>query len=188
MSAFWIFIVIVIAIVFYFIYLYNSLVSLKAAIDAAWSDIDVQLKRRLDLIPSLIKIVQGYKEYEASTLQKIVEARNKALQANSINESVKANKELNKALNHLFALAESYPELKANQNFLQLQNQLSEIEQTIANARRYYNAVVRDYNAKIASFPDILIAKRFHFEPKEYFELEDEEKNKAAKMPEIDFG
>ncbi len=175
------------AILLYFIYIYNKLVSLKAAIDAAWSDINVQLKRRLDLIPALVKTVQGYKDYEASTLKQIVEARNKALSAKSVHESIEANQKLSKALHSLFALAENYPELKANQNFLQLQEELSQIEETIANARRYYNAVVRDYNAKIESFPDIIIAKRFHFEPKEYFELEEQEQAQANKMPEIKF-
>ena len=187
MSAFWIFLSIIGIIIAYFIFIYNNLVSLKAAIDSAWSDIDVQLKRRLDLIPALIKSVKGYKDYEASTLKEIVKARNSALNAKTIDENIEANAKLSKALGHLFALAENYPDLKANQNFLQLQNELSSIEETIANARRYYNAIVRDYNAKIESFPDILIAKKFHFTPKKYFELEKEELNRAKKMPEINF-
>jgi len=179
--------IVIVAIVGYFIAIYNKFVSLKAGIDAAWSDIDVQLKKRLNLIPALVDTIKGYKDYEASTLQKIVEARNMALNAKDIEQKAKANSALSSALGSLFALSENYPELKANQNFIQLQNELSSIEEAIANARRYYNAIVRDYNAKLESFPDILVAKKFNFKPRDYFELEEDEKSAAKSMPKIDF-
>jgi LemA protein len=180
-------IIVTLIIVGYFISIYNKFVSLQAGIDAAWSDIDIQLKKRLNLIPALIDTIKGYKNYEASTLQKIIEARNLAINAKDINQKAKANSTLNSALSSLFALAENYPELKANQNFLNLQENLQNIEEAIANARRYYNAIVRDYNSKIKSFPDLIIAQKFNFQPREYFELETKEKELANKMPKIDF-
>ena len=120
-------------------------------------------------------------------MQKVIEARNAAVNAKSVEEKAKANSALSTALGSFFALAESYPELKANQNFLDLQESLKNIEEAIANARRYYNAIVRDYNAKIESFLDLIIAQKFNFTRKEYFELDEEEKDKAYTMPKIDF-
>jgi LemA protein len=187
MNFFNILLIIIVVIAGYFIAIYNKLVSLRAGIDASWSDIEVQLKKRLNLIPALVETVKGYKDYEADTLQKIVEARNAAANAKSVEEKAKANGNLTKALGTFFALAENYPELKANQNFLDLQDNLKNIEEAIANARRYYNAIVRDYNAKIESFPDLIIAKKFNFTPKEYFELQESEKETAYKMPNINF-
>ncbi len=137
----------------YLIAIYNKLVSLRAGIDAAWSDIDVQLKRRYNLIPALVETVKGYKNYEGETLEKVIAARQKGLSANSVEEKAEAANMLSGALGKLFALAEAYPDLKANTNFLKLQEELSSIEDAIQNARRYYNAIVRDYNAKIESFP-----------------------------------
>ncbi len=170
------------AVTIYFIAIYNGFVSLKARIDAAWSDIDVQLKRRHDLIPALIETVKGYKEYEKSTLEEIVKARTMGIEASDIKAKEQAENMLSHSLGKLFALAESYPDLKANTTFLKLQNELSSIEEALQNARRYYNAVVRDYNAKIESFPDLIIANKFHFTPREYFQLDDEN---AREMPEI---
>jgi LemA protein len=183
MNAGLILLLIIAAVAVYFIAIYNGFVSLKARIDAAWSDIDVQLKRRHDLIPALVKTVKGYKEYEKSTLDEIVKARTMGMQAQDIKAKEQAETMLSRSLGKLFALAENYPDLKANTTFLKLQDELSNIEEALQNARRYYNAVVRDYNAKIESFPDLIIARKFHFTPREYFELEDE---KAKEMPEID--
>ena len=183
MNAIYVILTVIVLIALYFIYIYNGFVSLKAAIDAAWSDIEVQLKRRHDLIPALVETVKGYQKYEKSTLEDIVKARSMSLNASSIEEKAKAEGELSHALSKLFALAEAYPDLKANTTFLKLQNELSNIEEALQNARRYYNAVVRDYNAKIESFPDLIIAKKFNFTPREYFELEDE---KEKEMPKID--
>ncbi len=178
----------IIGAVLYLISLYNRLVSLRQSADAAWSDIDVQLKRRYNLIPALVDTVKGYKEYEAETLEKVIQARQMGLSAQSVKEHEAADNLLTQALGKLFALAEAYPDLKANVNFLDLQQQLSQIENAIQNARRYYNAVVRDYNTRIESFPDLLIAQKFDFRPKEFFELDENEAEAVKKMPRIDFG
>lgn len=178
---------IIIAIGIYVIVIYNKFVSLRAGIDASWSDINVQLKRRFDLIPALVDTVKGYKEYEAETLEKVIQARQQGLNASTIEEKAEAANMLSGALGKLFALAEAYPDLKANTNFLHLQNELSNLEDAIQNARRYYNAIVRDYNAKLESFPDLFVARKFQFKPRDYFELEESEAAQAKKMPMIDF-
>ena len=187
MSASTIILLLIVGAVLYLIYIYNRLVSLRQSADAAWSDIDVQLKRRYNLIPALVDTVKGYKDYEAETLEKVIKARQLGLSATTVKEHEQADNMLTQALGKLFALAEAYPDLKANVNFLDLQQQLSQIEDAIQNARRYYNAVVRDYNTRIESFPDVLIAQRYHFRPKEFFELEESEKEAVKKMPKIDF-
>ena len=176
---------IIVGVVGYLIAIYNKFVSLKAGIDAAWSDIDVQLKRRYNLIPALVETVKGYKEYEGETLEKVIAARQQGLQADSVKDKETAANMLTGALGKLFALAEAYPDLKANTTFINLQMELSNIEGAIQNARRYYNAIVRDYNAKTESFPDIFIAKKYGFEPREYFERDENEAAMARKMPEI---
>ncbi len=171
----------------YLVAIYNKLVSLRAGIDAAWSDIDVQLKRRYDLIPALVETVKGYKEYEGETLEKVIAARQKGLSANSVEEKAEAANMLSGALGKLFALAEAYPDLKANTNFLKLQEELSNLEEAIQNARRYYNAIVRDYNAKIESFPDLFVAQKFNFTKRDYFELDESEAEAVKQMPKISF-
>jgi LemA protein len=171
----------------YLIAIYNKFISLRAGIDAAWSDIDIQLKRRYDLIPALVDTVKGYKQYEGETLEKVIKARQVGLSATDMDEKSAAANMLSGALSKLFALAEAYPELKANENFLHLQGELSHIEETLQNARRYYNAIVRDYNAKLESFPDLYIAQKFKFEPRDYFELDEGEAIQARKMPKIHF-
>jgi len=176
----------IIGAVVYLITVYNKLVSLRAGIDAAWSDIDVQLKRRYNLIPALVETVRGYKNYEGETLEKVIAARQQGLQAHSVEEKAAAAGMLSGALGKLFALAEAYPDLKANTNFLNLQDELSSLEDAIQNARRYYNAIVRDYNAKIASFPDLIVAQKFNFTKRDYFELESGEAAAVRKMPKID--
>ncbi|WP_457608245.1 LemA family protein [Nitratifractor sp.] len=187
MSTSTILLIIIVGTVLYLVMIYNRLVSLRQSVDAAWSDIDVQLKRRYNLIPALVETVKGYKDYEQETLEKVVKARLMGLSATSVKEHEAADSMLTQALGRLFALAEAYPDLKANVNFLDLQQQLSQIEDAIQNARRYYNAIVRDYNTRIESFPDLIIAQKFHFEPRDFFELDEEEKEAVKKMPEIKF-
>ena len=178
---------IIVGVAVYLIAIYNKFVSLRAGIDAAWSDIDVQLKRRYNLIPALVETVKGYKDYEAGTLEKVIQARQQGLSANTMDEKAAAANMLSGALGKLFALAEAYPDLKANENFLHLQGELSNLENTIQNARRYYNAIVRDYNAKLESFPDLIVAQKFDFKPRNYFELDESEAEAVKKMPKIEF-
>ncbi|MCF6243760.1 MAG: LemA family protein [Sulfurovum sp.] len=177
---------IIVAVAGYLIIIYNKFVSLRAGIDASWSDIDVQLKRRYNLIPALVDTVKGYKDYEAETLEKVIQARQQGLSAGNMDEKAAAANMLSGALGKLFALSEAYPDLKANTNFLKLQDELSSIEDAIQNARRYYNAIVRDYNAKLESFPDLFVAQKFNFTGREYFELDASEADAAKKMPKID--
>lgn len=176
----------IIGIAAYLIAIYNKFVSLRAGIDASWSDIDVQLKRRYNLIPALVETVKGYKNYEGETLEKVVLARQQGVDASSVKDKEMAANMLTGALGKLFALAEAYPDLKANTTFINLQMELSNIEGAIQNARRYYNAIVRDYNAKTESFPDLFVAQKYNFTPREYFELDENEAAMARKMPKID--
>jgi LemA protein len=177
---------IIVGVAGYLIAIYNKFVSLQSGIDAAWSDIDVQLKRRYNLIPALVDVVKGYKDYEAGTLEKIIQARQQSIDAQSPAEKSAAESLLGASLGKLFALAEAYPDLKADTQFLNLQGELSSIEDAIQNSRRYYNAIVRDYNAKLRSFPDVLIAQKYHFTPREYFELDASEAEAVKQMPKID--
>ena len=151
--------------------LYNSIVQLKIRADSAWSDIDVQLKRRHDLIPNLVETVKGYAAHEKGTFENIAKFRSMAMQATTPGDKAAAENQLTGALKSLFAVAENYPELKASEEFTQLQGSLSQTEDTIQNARRYYNAVVRDLNTKIQSFPTNLIAGMFGFQQRQFFEV-----------------
>ena len=162
---------------------YNAFIRLKNLCDNAWSDVDVQLKRRYDLIPNLVSTVKGYASHEKEVLENVTKARAEATTAKTPAEQSKAENMLTGALRQLFAVAENYPELKANTNFLDLQNNLSEIETAIQNARRYYNAVVRDNNIKIESFPSNVIASIFSFKKREFFEMAEGER--AA--PKVEF-
>lgn len=158
--------------------LYNGLIKLRNIVDEAWSGISVQLKRRYDLIPNLVETVKGYAKHEKGTLEKIAELRSSAMQTDSVEQKGQIENQLTGALKTLFAVAENYPDLKANQNFLDLQKQLSEIEDNIQNARRYYNGTVRDFNTKIQIFPNSLIAGFLNFKAREFFEAtEEEQKN-----------
>ncbi len=154
--------------------LYNRLVRLRNGSENAWSDIDVQLKRRHDLVPNLVETVKGYAQHEQKTLNEVVQARGRAQQAGTPGERAQAEGNLSRVLGHLFALAEAYPDLKANENFLGLQRELSGIEESIQNARRYYNAIVRDLNTATETFPSNIVASSFGFDKKEYFELDSE--------------
>jgi LemA protein len=161
---------------------YNSLVRLKVQCENAWSDIDVQLKRRYDLIPNIIETVKGYAAHEKSTLEAVINARNRAMSAQGPAAKGEAEGILAGALKNLFALAEAYPQLRAVEAFTQLQGTLAQIEDTIQNARRYYNAVVRDLNTKIAQFPSNLIAGMFNFKPREFFEITTAVEREAPKV------
>jgi LemA protein len=156
--------------VIFVITIYNGLVRLKVQCDNAWSDIDVQLKRRYDLIPNLVETVKGYAAHEKGTLEGVVAARNSAMTAQGPEAKAQAEGMLTAALRQVFALAEAYPQLKAVESFTQLQQSLSQIEDSIQNARRYYNAVVRDLNTKIQSFPTNILAGMFGFQQKQFFE------------------
>jgi len=166
---------IVVLVVLYGIFLYNGLVRSRQMAEEAWSGIDVQLKRRADLIPNLIETVKGYASHEKSTLEEVVELRNRAqaVPAGDVAGRAAAEGMLSQALGKLFALAEAYPDLKANLNFLELQNSLETIESEIQMSRRYYNGAARDLNVKVESVPSNIIASQFGFSKREYFEIED---------------
>lgn len=168
----WIVLAIVVGFVIFLIVLYNGLVSLKVRADASWSDIDVQLKRRHDLIPNLVETVKGYAAHEKGTFENISKWRSAAMGATTPQDKAQAEGQLTMALKGLFAVAEAYPQLRANENFLSLQASLAQIESDIQNSRRYYNAVVRDYNTKIQSFPGNMLAGPMGFSPRQFFEVE----------------
>jgi LemA protein len=152
--------------------MYNSLVQLRVRTESAWSDIDVQLKRRHDLIPNLVETVKGYAAHEKGTFENIAKFRSMAMQASTPADKAQAEGQLSTALKSLFAVAESYPQLQASQEFTELQNSLNSIEDNIQNARRYYNAVVRDYNTRVQSFPTNILAGMFGFQTRQFFEME----------------
>ena len=183
---FFLFLGVIVAVVAWLIATYNGLVKMRNRVKEAWSDIDVQLKRRYDLIPNLINTVKGYASHEKEVFQKVTEARSNAMQAEKSGnaaESAQAENMLSGALKSLFAVAEAYPDLKANQNFLELQRELSDTENKIQASRRFYNGNVRDYNTKQEVFPTNLIASMFGFKPADFFEIDDVEKEN----PKVDF-
>lgn len=154
-----------------FVSIYNKLVRLRNTVKSSWSDIDVQLKRRYDLVPNLVETVKGYASHEKSVFENVTAARSKAMQAATPAEKAQAENAFTATLKSLFAVAEAYPELKASTNFTQLQNQLSELENTVQDARRYYNAVVREFNITIESVPSNFVAAMCGFKQEEFFEL-----------------
>ena len=172
MTAFFVLLALVAGVLLWAILLYNGLVRMRNMVEEAWSGIDVQLKRRTDLIPNLISTVKGYAAHEKGTLEEVIRLRGLAQNAHGVGETAQAQGLLGAALGKLFALAESYPDLKANANFAQLQATLGEIEEEIQLARRYYNGAVRNLNIAVESFPSNLIAGRFGFVKAEFFELE----------------
>ena len=175
--------IIIAVIVLAVISIYNKLVRLRNTVKSSWSDIDVQCKKRYDLVPNLVETVKGYAAHEKSVFEKVTQARSMAMQAATPAEMAKAENMFRDTLKSLFAVAEAYPELKANVNFLQLQSQLQELENNIEYSRRYYNAVVRDYNVLIESFPSNLIASHFNFKQADLFQLETPEvERKPAKV------
>lgn len=172
----------IVIIAWYVVLKYNGLVKLKNAIKNAFADIDVQMKMRFDLVENLVNTVKGYSIHEKDTLTQIVQARNSFMNAKTDDEKLAANDQLSGTLKTLFALAESYPDLKANQNFLQLQSELSDIENKIAAARRFFNSCVKDYNTAVESFPTNIIAKLFGFKQYDFFAITNEEEKKAPKV------
>jgi len=165
--------------------MYNALIKLKNRVDEAWSDIDVQLKRRYDLIPNLVETVKGYAAHEKETLEKVVQARNQAMAAQfggDAKKQVEAENALSSTLKSIFALSENYPDLKANTNFIELQRELSDTENKIQQARRFYNGNVRDFNTKLEVFPTNIMAGMLGFKSREYFEIENKEEKENLKV------
>jgi LemA protein len=177
----WIVLGVVGLLIVYFWSLYNGLVSLKTQIDEAWSEIDVQLKRRADLIPNLVETVKGYAKHEKTIFLDVTKARSALMSAGSLAKKAEASDMLTGALGKLFAVAENYPQLKANENFVQLQKELSDTEDKVAYSRQYYNGVVRDYNTKIRTFPNTLFNESMGFSEKDFFQTTEEEK-KSVKV------
>ena len=176
---------ILVLLVIFAVSMYNSLVRLKVTCDNAWADIDVQLKRRYDLIPNLVETVKGYAAHEKGTFEAVINARNRAMTATGPADKAVAENMLTGALKSLFALSEAYPQLRAIESFTSLQNSLSQIEDTVQNARRYYNAVVRDLNTKILQFPTNIIAGMLGFKQREFFGISSAAEREA---PKVSFG
>lgn len=166
---------------------YNSLVKLRVRVEEAWSDITVQLKRRMDLIPNLVESVKGYAKHESSVFEKVTEARAAVLGAKGVKETATAENQFESALKSVFAVAEAYPDLKASQNFVELQNELVDTEDKIQAARRFYNGGVRDLNTKIQTFPTNLLAGMFGFKSREFFELDEKAQAEAEKPVDVKF-
>ena len=179
----WIIVVILVLLILYVISTYNTLVGLKNKVKDGWSQIEVVLKRRADLIPNLVETVKGYAKHEEGTLTAVIEARNKAVSATTPEEAMKAEGEVTQALSRLFALTESYPELKANQNFLDLQKILEETENKITYSRQFYNDNVLTYNNKTEMFPSNIVASIFRFEKFKFFEASE----KDRETPKVQF-
>ena len=167
----------------YVISVYNKLINARNKVDNQFSQVEIQLKRRADLIPNLVETVKGYAKHEEGTFTAVVEAGNKALSAGTVNEKIEANNELTGALNKLFALAEAYPELKANENFLSLQNDLKDTEDKITYARQFYNDSAMGFNNLVEMFPSNIVAGMFKFEKFEFFKIEEKEKE----APKVEF-
>ena len=168
----------------WFLYTYNSFIALKVRVDNAWSQIDVQLKRRHDLIPNLVEMVKGYMAYEKDTLERVIKARTQAVQATGIKDKAEAENFLTQTLRSLFAVVERYPDLKANQNVLKLQEELTSTENKISFARQYYNDEVSRYNTQVQIAPVNMVAGMFGFSKKDFFQIEDETEKKP---PEVKF-
>ena len=181
----WIILAIVVVLVFVLIGIYNSLVELRQKVKNAWSQIDVQFQRRFDLIPNLIETVKGYMQHESEVLTKVTELRNAWVNAGSVKEKSELDTQLSGALKTIMAVSENYPDLKANQNFSQLQEELQNTENKIAFSRQFYNDIVTKYNTKLEVVPSNIIASMFHFKPEELFEAESAEARKNVK---VDFG
>ena len=172
----WIILIIAVLLFLFIISLYNKLVTSRQKVKNAWSQIDVQLQRRFDLIPNLVETVKGYMGHEEGVLTKVTELRTSWANAKSVSEKAELDNELSGTLKTIMAVSEAYPDLKANQNFMDLQGQLAQVENDIANSRRYYNAIVRDYNTKRETFPSVLVANLFHFEKRPLFEIVEEQR------------
>ena len=187
MIVLWIALAVVVLLVIYLIATYNGLVKLNVRVEEAWSDITVQLKRRLDLIPNRVNTVQGYAKHERDVFQKVTEARANAMNAQSVADTAKADNMVSDALKSLFAVAEAYPDLKASENFKHLQEELVDTEDKIQASRRFYNGSARDLNIKIKVFPNNLFANMLGFKEREFFELDEAENAKAEQPVEVKF-
>jgi LemA protein len=183
----WIILGIIVLGAVYLIFLYNRLVALRQTVNQSWSDISVQLKQRHDLVPNLVETVKGYATHERSTLEAVVNARNAAVAAQGPAAQAQAENMLTGALRQLFALSEAYPDLKANQNFLQLQSELADLENKIAASRRFFNNAVQEYNTSIEQFPAVFIARNMGFQSREFFELDEAERAAVQAPPQVKF-
>ena len=183
----WIILGVIVLVVLYLIVVYNRLVALRQTVNQSWSDISVQLKQRHDLVPNLVETVKGYATHERGTLEAVVAARNAAVAANGPAAQAQAENMLTGALRQLFALSEAYPDLKANQNFLQLQSELADLENKIASSRRFFNNAVQEYNTGIEQFPAVLIARNMGFQSREFFELDEGERAAVQAPPQVKF-
>jgi LemA protein len=183
----WIVIGVIVVIALYLIVVYNRLVSLRQVVGQAWSDISVQLKQRHDLVPNLVETVKGYAAHERGTLEAVTNARNAAVAANTPQATAAAENMLTGALRQLFALSEAYPDLKASQNFLQLQADLSDLENKIAASRRFFNNAVQEYNSSTQQFPAVLIAGPMGFTQREYLDLDEGERAAVNTAPQVKF-
>jgi len=187
MTLVWIIIAVVVLLGLFVWGTYNSLVTLRVRVEEAWSDINVQLKRRLDLIPNLIETVKGYAKHESGVFTAVTEARANVMNAKGVKETAAAENQFESTLKSLFAVSEAYPDLKANQNFVELQNELVDTEDKIQASRRFYNSGVRDLNTKIETFPANAVAAMFRFIKKDFFDVEESERAAANKPTEVKF-
>ena len=187
MLAVWIIIAVVVVIALFLWATYNSLVTLRVRVDEAWSDINVQLKRRLDLIPNLIETVKGYAKHESGVFTAVTDARSNVMNAKGVKETAAAENQFEGALKSLFAVAEAYPDLKANQNFSELQAELVDTEDKIQASRRFYNSGVTGLNTKIQTFPANVVAKMFGFNNRDFYDVDDSERDAANKPVEVKF-
>ena len=188
MSVLGVALIIVVVVAIYFIITYNTFVTLRNRIKEAWSDVEVQMKRRYDMIPTLVNTVKGYAKHESQTLEKVIEARNMAMQPHeNMTDVSKSENILSGTLKSLFAVTENYPDLKANQNFLELQRELRDTEDKLQAGRRFYNGNVLAYNTKLELFPSNAVAGLLHLEKEDFFELDDAEKEAASKPVSVEF-
>src|SRR5215471_16101554 len=183
----WIVVGVIVVLVLWIIMIYNQLVAMRQRVGQSFADVDVQLKQRHDLIPNLVETVKGYAAHERGTLEEVVKARNVAMTAQGPQQQAAAENMLSGALRQLFALSEAYPDLKANQNFQQLQAELSDIENKIAASRRFFNSAVQEYNTGIQQFPAVLLAGSLGFAPKDFFDVGVEERKVLDQAPQVKF-
>ncbi len=182
MEGLWIILIILAVVAVFVVGIYNGLVQLRNRSENSWAQVDVQLRRRYDLIPNLVETVKGYAKHESETFQKVTEARAQAINAGSVKDQGQAENMLSGALKSLFAVSENYPELKANQNFMMLQEELAGTESKIAYSRQFYNDTVMKFNTKQQVFPSNIIANMFNFQEREYFEIEEPEAKEPVKV------
>jgi len=187
MIAIWIILGVIVVLALFLWMVYNSLVTLRVRVDEAWSDITVQLKRRLDLIPNLVETVKGYAKHESGVFEAVTAARANALNAQGVKATAEAENQFEGALKSLFAVAEAYPDLKASQNFIELQQELVDTEDKIQASRRFYNGGVRELNTKIQVFPNNMVAGMFGFKNRDFYELDEAEQKRAEKPVDVKF-